>query len=425
MEKLRLKNFGAISEGLKANNGYIELSKITLFLGEQGSGKSTVTKLLSTFLWLEKALLRGDFTADELTYEVFVTKYLAWQSIGSYIQDDSEIEFIGIKYTFLLKDKSFSVQKLNNSLAYHRPKISYISSERNLCSSIPRADKISGLLHNLALTVEDFQEASEHVDSFRLPIGNFSYRYDKKTKRKYISNKNNREVQLYESASGIQSSTPLFLITEYYSNQNLQFSRAEVSALSPEQKSLVRKEFETFKNKSGLDSGHLSEFTSLVLKAAEITNIKETEDQTENPDLNEFENFIGSIVNSCFINIVEEPEQNLYPNSQKALMEFLVKSIQKPCNRLIFTTHSPYILGTVNNCLYAGNLMKNGFDVLSIIEKQYQLISEDVGAYFINDGTIISAFDSELGQINHDLIDGCSREINEVYEKLSEVEFSK
>ena len=53
MEKLRIKNFGAITEGLKENSGYIELSKMTLFLGEQGSGKSTITKLFSTFLWLQ------------------------------------------------------------------------------------------------------------------------------------------------------------------------------------------------------------------------------------------------------------------------------------------------------------------------------------------------------------------------------------
>lgn len=206
--------------------------------------------MLSTFLWLEKALLRGDFSDEEITYEVFVKKYLAWQTIETYIHDNSELEFIGAKYRFLLKDKTFSVYKLNESAAYRRPKIAYISSERNLCSSIPRADKISGLLQNLALTVEDFQDASEHIGSVNLPIVNFSYRYDENTKRKFISNKNNWEIQLYEAASGIQSLTPLFLITEYYSNPNLQFSNAKISALSSEQKSLIRNSFETCHQKT-------------------------------------------------------------------------------------------------------------------------------------------------------------------------------
>lgn len=48
---------------------------------------------------------------------------------------------------------------------------------------------------------------------------------------------------------------------------------------------------------------------------------------------------------SAFINVVEEPEQNLFPASQwemvKSLVEF-AKSMQD--SRLLMTTHSPYIL---------------------------------------------------------------------------------
>ena len=109
MEKLKVKNFGAIGTGLERNDDFIEIGKMIVFLGEQGSGKSTIAKLLSTFLWLEKALFRGDFSDEEITYEVFVKKYLAWQTIETYIHDNSELEFIGTKYRFSLKDKTFSV----------------------------------------------------------------------------------------------------------------------------------------------------------------------------------------------------------------------------------------------------------------------------------------------------------------------------
>ena len=79
MEKLRVRNFGAVGAGVEENDGFIESSKMILFLGKRGSGKGTITKLLSTF-WLEKTLLRGDFSDEELTYEIFVKKYLAWQT---------------------------------------------------------------------------------------------------------------------------------------------------------------------------------------------------------------------------------------------------------------------------------------------------------------------------------------------------------
>lgn len=119
------------------------------------------TKLLSTFLWLEKVLFRGDFSDEELTHEVFVKKYLAWQTIEAYIHNNSELEFIGTKYKVSLKYRTFSVYKMNESAVYRRPKIAHIFSERNLCSSIPRADKISGLFHNLALTNEVYEKLSD------------------------------------------------------------------------------------------------------------------------------------------------------------------------------------------------------------------------------------------------------------------------
>lgn len=48
---------------------------------------------------------------------------------------------------------------------------------------------------------------------------------------------------------------------------------------------------------------------------------------------------------SNFINIVEEPEQNLYPISQKGILFSLLSNKNKnTLNRLIITTHSPYII---------------------------------------------------------------------------------
>lgn len=49
----RVKNFGPIRGGLTENDGWIEVTKVTVFIGNQGSGKSTIAKLISTFAWLE------------------------------------------------------------------------------------------------------------------------------------------------------------------------------------------------------------------------------------------------------------------------------------------------------------------------------------------------------------------------------------
>ena len=52
MAKIKIQNFGS----LKDNNSWIDLGKVTIFIGNQGSGKSTIAKLISTFTWVEKAL---------------------------------------------------------------------------------------------------------------------------------------------------------------------------------------------------------------------------------------------------------------------------------------------------------------------------------------------------------------------------------
>ena len=61
MAQLRIKKFGPIVQGMQGNDGWLTFKRVTVFIGNQGSGKSTVAKLFSTFSWMEKALVRGDY----------------------------------------------------------------------------------------------------------------------------------------------------------------------------------------------------------------------------------------------------------------------------------------------------------------------------------------------------------------------------
>ena len=115
MSKIRIKNFGPIKEGLTdSKDGFVEINKLTVFIGDQGSGKSTIAKLISTFLWLEKALVRGDFTSSELETKA-LQSYLAYQQIDDYLKDNSEIDFIGDRFVFEYKNKKLSVKENKDS----------------------------------------------------------------------------------------------------------------------------------------------------------------------------------------------------------------------------------------------------------------------------------------------------------------------
>ena len=45
MTSIKIKNFGPIIEGYTENDGFINIDKVMIFIGGQGSGKSTVVKL--------------------------------------------------------------------------------------------------------------------------------------------------------------------------------------------------------------------------------------------------------------------------------------------------------------------------------------------------------------------------------------------
>ena len=57
--------------------------------------------------------------------------------------------------------------------------------------------------------------------------------------------------------------------------------------------------------------------------------------------------------------IIEEPELNLFPDTQQALMYELMADAVVSDNRMVITTHSPYILFALNNCVMGGLVGKN------------------------------------------------------------------
>ena len=75
-----------------------------------------------------------------------------------------------------------------------------------------------------------------------------------------------------------------------------------------------------------------------------------------------------------FVNIVEEMEQNLYPESQKdVLYELLKYTNDNENNRLLLTTHSPYIISYLTIAVKAWQL-SNEINRENIKEKLDKLV---------------------------------------------------
>lgn len=122
--------------------------------------------------------------------------------------------------------------------------------------------------------------------------------------------------------------------------------------------------------------------------------------------------------------IIEEPESHLFPNAQKLMTEF-ISLAKNDGNKVLLTTHSPYILGTINNLLYANKISKDvdKKELEKIITPYKCLDFDKLSAYFVEHGVVSVCVDKEFEAINNEIIDGASEDINSEYEKMVELRY--
>lgn len=101
--------------------------------------------------------------------------------------------------------------------------------------------------------------------------------------------------------------------------------------------------------------------------------------------------------------IIEEPESHLFPNAQKALVE-LISLVKNGRNQITITTHSPYILGSINNLLYAKHISGtvDSDKLVEIIKPYFWLDYSNLGAFYLREGRVDNIKDDELENLNHE-----------------------
>lgn len=120
--------------------------------------------------------------------------------------------------------------------------------------------------------------------------------------------------------------------------------------------------------------------------------------------------------------IIEEPELNLYPTSQKELIEFIIGKLNKSGDKLIITTHSPYLLTTIDNLIQAQNTVEQSEEtskkVRSLVPEEYWINYNNVSCYYFDEGTGRSTMDAETKSIGPSNIDNVSDKLSDIFEKL-------
>jgi len=373
MSQIKVKNFGPIKSGFADNNEFMDIRKITVFIGNQGTGKSSIAKLISTLSWLEKALYRGMVTEKEVTnYNRFINKYCNYQNLKNYFLSETKIEYRGNAYSFNFKEGKLSVIN-NNPEKYLVPKIMYVPAERNFFSAVKQPEKIKGLPESLYTFWEELERSQQELSgNLTLPVGDVKLEFDKLNKISNIIG-NDYKLRLSEASSGFQSFVPLFLVSRNIALSISQTKDIAQNELSGEDKKRLTIEIEKI-----ISNDNLSD--ELKKAALEVLSSKYR--------------------NECFLNIVEEIEQNLFPQSQKdvfyKLLEFanLTKG-----NGLILTTHSPYIINYLTLAIKAYNILQKLYDLPNnhILKEKLETIVPDVSCISEEDAIVYEL--TEAGEI--------------------------
>jgi predicted ATP-dependent endonuclease of OLD family len=122
--------------------------------------------------------------------------------------------------------------------------------------------------------------------------------------------------------------------------------------------------------------------------------------------------------------IIEEPEAHLFPVAQKQIIDLISLFANYSKNQILLTTHSPYILSSFNNLLYAHKL-GNGEDkkeVADIVDPHLWISPDRLDAYILEDGTARTIVDREMGLIQSAEIDRASNIIVDTFNQLFDLE---
>lgn len=121
--------------------------------------------------------------------------------------------------------------------------------------------------------------------------------------------------------------------------------------------------------------------------------------------------------------IIEEPEAHLYPNLQNKVVEFIAYFANINKSSIMITTHSPYILTSINTLYCAGKTIR-AFPELSkkvydVVGNRCEIEPEKVTAFKINkDKSIQNLVNEEFREIDTEMIDEISDGVNEKYTEL-------
>ena len=430
MRKIVITNVGPITQ-----TATIEYKRFCILIGPQSNGKSTIAKILSTCMWLEKeacTTLNKEVVKDGTTFKQLVEDF---HRMHNYIHPDRSIIEYYSPFVKIVYNKGDFSMSFEDNLSYDRLKISYVPSDRNVVT-MKDIEKRDMEPTNFRSFLFDWLDTNRHYDSqHKASILNLDIKYyfkaEVKERRDMLTHENGitYDIPLYDASSGMQSLVPMtvlmhYLTTDYYKNYGTDLSYEQEQKRISLAWAIAREITTKYYPEEMRLKDYRDVYNELIKTKAEDNDPVAVGAMVEMKRLFEHLSKPQSI---SFI--LEEPEQNLFPQTQVDLFNDIISlcNAGNPSNVFI-TTHSPYLLAAANILLFAGKLLSIG-ESSQQVEKlsgtQASILNDEFTAYSVSDGTCHSIIDDETGLIKENKLDTASDYNAEVFDSLYQLYVQK
>lgn len=458
MQRIEVKNFGP----LKDIN--LEIKDYMVFIGPQASGKSTLAKLIYFFWKVESDIYRkeiipnyilskisdSNFNGDtsrekllirirELLQEIFPT-YRNGQ-IKFIYSNDAHIQIDIVRLSERLNDDVIVSDSFFSDFIEFEDQIKNITDNKFFLKD-GKEDKKQRPKHQLdffanVLLNNILDNASGNVipEIIYIPAGRSilsllanSFQLVESNSLDYFNESFIRftnKIRNFIGSPDYDSRFGLIGRSKFNTLENDIFSIA--NQLSFE---ILRGDFQTSDRGDGIRQG--------TLNSGYVVPLKHTSSgQQESAWLiNTIQYLLFDSAVNCYDAIIEEPEAHLFTTAQRDIANLITLLSNKKNNktRLIITTHSPYILATLNNSIKAyttAQIESKAREVELILNKELWINPDDLFAGYMEENTdennfcIKNIYNSELNLISHKVLDDISDNLMDDFDKLLEIEYSE
>ena len=439
MQRIEIHNFGPIKDAT------IEIPKFLLLIGEQASGKSTVAKLIYFFKSLRQDFIQSilkmspekSFSQKKNLEIPIRKKFLAYfgsptifdfYDITFFYSDSKSISIKWNGYTLTIElSQGFISDSSKRKLRYIRKK--YIITNGKQFDLFLHAEFNKDVLELAYDCFNTYEDDLFYIVADRSSTVSFGHLFERVFSRELENS------LLFLSKTRIQSCEEILLrefldrvalLKDYFSKFNIKKQDSSII------KWVLSKMSEILKGNYSYQNG--SEHISWGQKRNNSVNLKNASSGQQEVIrvLQDIVWVFQQKVNA--FRIVEEPESHLFPLAQKKLIELLSAMVKgERSNSLVITTHSPYILSSINNLLFAHQASMRFPELQESIQKevsQYSWIdSMEFRAYALsnNDNQVCcqSILDERTGMIAQNYLDSVSDELSEEFNQVYKLFLSK